>query len=94
MTPLPDSIAKSWQLICGAGKLAKAGDHVVAEIAGRPLILVRGEEGTLRRFLHGPDGTPLERDAVVFALLREELPGSPVASLTLRAFDAAGTQVL
>ena len=44
--------AKSWQLICGAGKLAKAGDHVVAEIAGRPIILVRGEEGTLRGFFN------------------------------------------
>jgi len=52
------------------------------------------EEGTLRRFLHGPDGTPLQRDAVVFALLREQLAGSPVAKAELRAFDAAGEQVL
>ena len=52
------------------------------------------EEGTLRRFLHGPDGTPLQRDAVVFALLREELAGSPVARAELRAFDAAGEEVL
>jgi RimJ/RimL family protein N-acetyltransferase len=52
------------------------------------------EEGTLRRFLHGPDGTPLQRDAVVFALVREELAGSPVASVELRAFDAAGERVL
>ena len=52
------------------------------------------EEGTLRRFLHGPDGTPLQRDAVVFALLREELAGSPVASAELRAYDAAGMRVL
>jgi RimJ/RimL family protein N-acetyltransferase len=52
------------------------------------------EEGTLRRFLHGPDGAPLQRDAVVFALLADELPGSPVASTALRAFDAAGNLVL
>jgi RimJ/RimL family protein N-acetyltransferase len=52
------------------------------------------EEGTLRRFLHGPDGTPLQRDAVVFALVAEELPGSPVAAVPLRAFDAAGNLVL
>jgi RimJ/RimL family protein N-acetyltransferase len=52
------------------------------------------EEGTLRRFLHGPDGTPLQRDAVVFALLAEELPTSPVASFSLRAFDAGGNPVL
>lgn len=52
------------------------------------------EEGTLRRFLHGHDGTPLQRDAVVFALLREELAGSPVASAKVRAFDAGGNLVL
>ena len=52
------------------------------------------EEGTLRRFLHGRDGTPLQRDAVVFALLRHELAGSPVAAAKLRAFDAAGNIVL
>jgi RimJ/RimL family protein N-acetyltransferase len=52
------------------------------------------EEGTLRRFLHGPDGTPLQRDAVVFALLREELAGSPVAHASVKAFDAAGRKVL
>ena len=52
------------------------------------------EEGTLRRVLHGFDGTPLERDAVVFALLHEELAGSPVARAELTAFDAAGNPVL
>ena len=52
------------------------------------------EEGTLRRRLHGPDGTPLQRDAVVFAMLREELPGSPVAEARLEAFDAGGGRVL
>jgi RimJ/RimL family protein N-acetyltransferase len=51
------------------------------------------EEGTLRRFLHGPDGTPLQRDAVVFALLREELARSPLASVVLRAYDAAGEPI-
>jgi RimJ/RimL family protein N-acetyltransferase len=51
------------------------------------------EEGTLRRFLHGPDGTPLQRDAVVFALLREELARSPVASAEFHAYDAAGVPI-
>jgi len=51
------------------------------------------EEGTLRRRLHGPDGTPLQRDAVVFALLRSELPGTPVAEAHVEAFDAAGGRV-
>jgi RimJ/RimL family protein N-acetyltransferase len=52
------------------------------------------EEGTLRRVLHGPDGTALRGDAVVFALLREELAGSPVSRAELTAFDAAGNQLL
>jgi RimJ/RimL family protein N-acetyltransferase len=52
------------------------------------------EEGTLRRFLHARDGTPLQRDAVVFALLREELDGSPVAQADVRAYDAGGERVL
>jgi RimJ/RimL family protein N-acetyltransferase len=52
------------------------------------------EEGTLRRRLHGPDGTPLQRDAVVFALLRHELAGAPVEEIRLEALDAAGTRVL
>jgi choline monooxygenase len=44
--------ARNWQLVCGVQKLANAGDHVVAEIAGRPIILVRGEEGVLRGFFN------------------------------------------
>lgn len=43
---------RSWQLICGAEKLANAGDHVVAEIAGKPVILVRGDDGSLRGFFN------------------------------------------
>ena len=44
--------ARSWQLVSGAEKLAQAGDHVVAEIAGRPIILVRGEDQVLRGFFN------------------------------------------
>lgn len=42
--------ARSWQLVADAGRLAAAGDHVVDEIAGRPLLLVRGKDGQLRAF--------------------------------------------
>jgi RimJ/RimL family protein N-acetyltransferase len=52
------------------------------------------EEGILRRRLHGPDAAPLQRDAVVFALLREELDGTPSAEAPLEAFDAGGGKVL
>jgi choline monooxygenase len=42
--------ADSWQLAAHSALLAGAGDHVVCEIAGRPLIIVRGEDGQLRGF--------------------------------------------
>ena len=41
-----------WQLISCAEKLRNPGDHVVAEIAGRPIILVRGEDQMLRGFFN------------------------------------------
>lgn len=40
--------ARSWQLVARADALTGAGDHVVCEIAGVPLLLVRGADGTLR----------------------------------------------
>ncbi len=40
--------AKSWQLLARADQLAAPGDHVVGEIAGVPLLLVRGHDGVLR----------------------------------------------
>lgn len=52
------------------------------------------EEGRLRGVLHGPDGTPRQRDAIVFALLAEELPASSAGALPLQALDAAGNRVL
>jgi len=50
------------------------------------------EEGTLRRRLPTADGSP-RRDAVVFSLLAEELPGSPAAAVELRLFDACGLEL-
>ena len=40
--------ARSWQLVAHAAQLADAGDHVVAEIAGVPLVILRGDDGELR----------------------------------------------
>src|SRR5689334_7119708 len=42
--------ARSWQLVADAARLVAPGDHVVSEIAGVPLILMRGEDGVLRGF--------------------------------------------
>jgi RimJ/RimL family protein N-acetyltransferase len=50
------------------------------------------EEGILRRRLPTADGSP-RRDAVVFSLLAEELPGSPAAAVELRLFDACGLEL-
>lgn len=41
---------RSWQLVAHAGDLVNSGDHVVAEVAGRPLIVVRHGDGGLRAF--------------------------------------------
>ncbi|MGH6622505.1 MAG: aromatic ring-hydroxylating oxygenase subunit alpha [Burkholderiaceae bacterium] len=43
-----DIFARSWQLVAHASQLGAAGDHVVAEIAGVPLVVVRGSDGILR----------------------------------------------
>lgn len=43
-------LARSWQLAARVDQLAKAGDYVTATIAGEPVVVVRGEDGTLRAF--------------------------------------------
>jgi choline monooxygenase len=40
--------AHSWQLVAREAQLQGIGDHVVAEVAGIPLLLVRGDDGALR----------------------------------------------
>ena len=41
-------LARGWQLVGHADAVAGRGDHVVAEVAGVPLLLVRGDDGRLR----------------------------------------------
>ena len=40
--------AHGWQLFARADQLARSGNHVVGDIAGVPLLLVRGDDGALR----------------------------------------------
>ncbi|NCT67357.1 MAG: aromatic ring-hydroxylating dioxygenase subunit alpha [Rhodanobacteraceae bacterium] len=40
--------ARSWQLVAHASQVDGAGDHVVATVAGVPLLIVRDADGTLR----------------------------------------------
>lgn len=42
--------ARSWQLAAHAGELSGSGDHVVTEIAGTPILIVRHEDGHLNAF--------------------------------------------
>ena len=42
--------ADSWQLVGHQAVLAAPGDHVVAQAAGVPILLVRGEDSVLRAF--------------------------------------------
>jgi len=39
---------RGWQLACRAAQVAAPGDHALAEIAGVPLVIVRGDDGHLR----------------------------------------------
>ena len=43
-------LALSWQWVCHVEKLRAPGAYVTAEIAGRPIAVVRGRDGLLRAF--------------------------------------------
>jgi choline monooxygenase len=40
--------ARAWQLVGQVSQLEGAGDHVIADVAGVPLVVVRGIDGTIR----------------------------------------------
>lgn len=42
--------ARSWQLVGHARQIAHTGDHLVTEIAGLPLVVIRDTEGQVRAF--------------------------------------------
>ncbi|MEM6578433.1 MAG: ring-hydroxylating oxygenase subunit alpha [Pseudomonadota bacterium] len=43
-------VAKTWQWVCHVEKLRKSGSYVTVDVAGRPIVLVRDRDGTLRAF--------------------------------------------
>lgn len=79
--------------VCGVERVEIRADPANLPSLAIPRKLGFVEEGTLRRVAHGPDGAPLQADAVVFALLRDEFPASPPAAIGLEAFDAAGNRI-
>ena len=42
--------AKAWQFVCHESEVEKAGDYRSARVAGKPNLLVHGEDGVLRGF--------------------------------------------
>jgi len=44
--------ATSWQHVADAHQLARPGDHAIADVAGEPIIVVRGKDGALRAFFN------------------------------------------
>jgi choline monooxygenase len=40
--------ARSWQLVAHTAQLGAAGDHIVTEVAGVPMLVVRGDDGVIR----------------------------------------------
>jgi choline monooxygenase len=42
--------ARTWQQVAHRQQLAEAGDHVVEDVAGTPVLLLRGRDGVLRAF--------------------------------------------
>ena len=44
--------AKTWQHVADVGQLGRPGDHIVTQVAGEPIIVVRGQDGELRAFFN------------------------------------------
>ncbi len=44
--------ARSWQWMGRTAEVRAVGDHIVAEVAGKPVIAVRGHDGVLRGFFN------------------------------------------
>lgn len=42
--------ARSWQFVGHVSQVARPGDYFTCEVAGEPILVVRGKEGTLRAF--------------------------------------------
>src|SRR2546427_624980 len=43
--------AATWQHVADVQQLAHPGDHVLADVAGEPIIVVRGSDGELRAMI-------------------------------------------
>jgi len=46
------TFSRSWQLVARADQVAEPGRYVTAEVAGEPVVVVRGADGLLRAFFN------------------------------------------
>jgi len=44
--------ARSWQMVCRRDQVSKPGQYVTSEIAGEPIVVVRGNDDLLRAFFN------------------------------------------
>ncbi len=51
-TELETVLATTWQYACHVSEIVEAGDYVTFEIAGEPLMTVRGNDGAVRTFFN------------------------------------------
>jgi RimJ/RimL family protein N-acetyltransferase len=79
--------------VCDADRVEIHIDPTNTASLGVPRRLGFPEEATLRRRLPARPEAPL-RDVVIFTLFREDYAGSAAAAAELRAWDAAGRQLL
>jgi RimJ/RimL family protein N-acetyltransferase len=92
-TEVTAALARVGLELCGADRIDIRVDPDNERSAAVPRKLGFVEEGLLRRRLISAPGEE-PRDASLFALFRDGLAGSPVASAQFEAFDAAGNRLL
>ena len=78
--------------VCGVDRIEIRVDPANEPSVAVPRKLRFSEEARLRRRLRTQEGEE-PRDAIVFTLFRDELPGTPAASAQFQAFDALGERV-
>ncbi|HEY8186415.1 MAG TPA: aromatic ring-hydroxylating dioxygenase subunit alpha [Pyrinomonadaceae bacterium] len=44
--------ARSWQMVCRLDQVSKPGQYVTSELAGEPIVMVRGDDNLLRAFFN------------------------------------------
>lgn len=49
---LESVFARSWQMIARTDQVSEPGQYVTADIAGQPIVIVRGDDGVLRGFFN------------------------------------------